>query len=135
MSIRTALPLFESKSTAMSDRMKTAAQKRRAYELKTIVAMLRMYCRAHHNAERAVLCRECRALQGYACRRLERCVFGDNKPTCAHCTVHCYKADMRERVREIMRWAGPRMVWRHPVLALRHMIAGRRPAPQLQRSR
>lgn len=74
------------------------------------------------------MCAECAALAGYARRRLERCVFGDAKPTCANCVVHCYRADMRERVREMMRWAGPRMLLRHPVLAIRHMIDGRRPA-------
>ena len=83
----------------------------------------------------AALCGGCTDLHDYAHRRLERCVFGDAKPTCANCTVHCYKADMRERIRVVMRWAGPRMLWRHPVLAVRHMIDGHLPAPSLQRSR
>jgi Nitrous oxide-stimulated promoter len=107
---------------------------RRAHEFKMIGAMLRMYCRAHHGGD-AALCRQCAELHDYARRRLERCVFGDTKPTCANCAVHCYKANMRERVRVAMRWAGPRMLWRHPVLAIRHMIDGRLPAPALQRSR
>ncbi len=105
--------------------------KRRAREFKTIAAMLRMYCRAHHRPKGAPLCASCTELAGYARRRLERCVFGDAKPTCANCTVHCYKAGMRERVRQAMRWAGPRMLWRHPVLAVRHILDGRRPAPAL----
>ena len=77
------------------------------------------------------LCAECAALMDYATRRLDRCVFGDDKPTCANCKVHCYSKSMRERVREVMRYAGPRMVWRHPVLALAHLRDGRRPAPDL----
>jgi len=105
---------------------------RRAREFKTIAAMLRMYCRAHHGSERAALCPDCAQLHDYARRRLERCVFGETKPTCANCTVHCYKPAMRERVRVVMRWAGPRMLWRHPVLAVRHMLDGRLPAPELQ---
>jgi hypothetical protein len=112
-----------------------AALRRRARELKTIAAMLRMYCRAHHRAQGAPLCRDCTELHDYARRRLERCVFGAAKPTCANCTVHCYKASLRERVRAAMRWAGPRMLWRHPVLAVRHIVDGRRPAPTLQRAR
>jgi len=32
---------------------------------------------------------------------------------------------MRERVRVVMRTAGPRMIWRHPILAIRHVIDGR----------
>jgi hypothetical protein len=102
----------------------------RRREWRTLDAMIRMHCRAHHGS--AELCAECEALSAYARRRLERCVFGDAKPTCANCVVHCYRGDMRERVREVMRWAGPRMLLRHPVLAIRHLlIDGRRPAPRL----
>ena len=106
--------------------------RRRAREFTMIAAMLRLYCRSHHAAPHAGLCEDCAALHDYARRRLERCVFGEAKPTCANCTVHCYKANMRERIRVVMRWAGPRMLWRHPVLALRHMLDGRLPAPKLQ---
>jgi hypothetical protein len=108
---------------------------RRAREFKTIVVMLRMYCRAQHGAKAPPLCDDCRELHDYARRRLERCVFGEAKPTCANCAVHCYKAVMRERVRQAMRWAGPRMIWRHPVLAVWHILDGRRPTPTLQRRR
>jgi hypothetical protein len=111
----------------------TGTAVRRARELRTIAAMITMYCRAHHGPTDAMLCDDCGALHDYARRRLQRCVFGDAKPTCAKCTVHCYKAAMRARVRQVMRWAGPRMLWRHPVLALTHELAGRRPAPTLQR--
>ena len=102
---------------------------RRRRELATIETMIGMYCRRHH-AGRAP-CPECAELFAYARRRLERCVYGDAKPTCANCTVHCYSADMREKVRVVMRWAGPRMLLRHPVVAVLHMIDGRRPAPLL----
>jgi hypothetical protein len=105
---------------------------RRARELKTIAAMVRLYCRGHHHAG-APLCPECASLMQYATRRLERCVFGDAKPTCANCAVHCYSADMRERVRVVMRWAGPRMLLRHPVLAIRHLLDGHQPVPTLPR--
>lgn len=93
--------------------------------------MLQLYCRAHHNSSE--LCPDCAALGDYARRRLERCRFGEGKPTCAKCPIHCYKPDMRERVREVMRWAGPRMLLRHPLLALYHLLDGRRPAPELPR--
>lgn len=104
---------------------------RRARELKTLMAMIILYCRHRHEGE--PLCVECTALARYAERRLERCIFGDAKPTCSNCVVHCYRADMRERVREVMRWAGPRMLFRHPVLAVRHMIDGMRPGIRLPR--
>jgi len=105
--------------------------RRRAREQRTLEAMMRMYCRHHHRQLRG-LCADCAALAEYSQRRLERCVFGDEKPTCANCVVHCYKADMRERVRVMMRWAGPRMIFRHPILAFMHKVVdGRLPAPLL----
>ena len=103
---------------------------RLARELKTMRAMVRLHCRDRHDASDA-LCAECAALLDYATRRLDRCVFGDDKPTCANCKVHCYSDSMREEVRAIMRYAGPRMAWRHPILAVAHLRDGRRPAPDL----
>ena len=104
---------------------------RRARELKTIEAMVHLYCRGHEHSDRAPLCSLCAALLGYARRRLGRCVFGDAKPACTNCVVHCYNAEMRERVRVVMRWAGPRMSLRHPILALFHLLDEKRPAPRL----
>lgn len=87
--------------------------------------MLELYCRRHH-CSTGGLCDECAALEAYADRRLDRCPYGPAKPTCANCPVHCYRAAERERMREVMRFAGPRMIWRHPVLALLHLLDGRR---------
>jgi len=103
--------------------------RRRGREFQTIAAMLSLYCRAHHRTKRGTLCSDCAELHDYARLRLDRCRFGDDKPTCAACPVHCYKADMRERVRQVMRWAGPRMLLRHPILSLRHLLDDRRPHP------
>ncbi len=103
---------------------------RLARELKTIRAMAWIYCHDLHGEDDA-LCTECEELMRYATRRLDRCVFGDDKPTCVNCTVHCYNEEMREQVRVMMRYAGPRMLLRHPLLALAHVRDGRRPAPDL----
>lgn len=100
-------------------------------EWRTLEAMIVVFCRSLHGGRRSALCPACRELREYAHARLERCPFGEEKPTCAHCRVHCYRATMRERVREVMRFAGPRMLTRHPYLALMHLwIDGRRPAPE-----
>lgn len=90
-------------------------------EKKTIEAMVGMYCRANHHS-RGELCRECDALLQYAFARIEKCPHGDEKPTCARCTIHCYRKDMRERVRQVMRFSGPRMMFRHPLLTLMHYL-------------
>ncbi len=108
---------------------------RRRRELKIIETMVGMYCRGHSHGNGEALCADCAALFEYATRRLQRCVFGDAKPTCANCLVHCYTAEMREQVRTVMRWSGPRMLVRHPILAILHMIDGRRPSPKLPEKR
>ena len=90
-------------------------------EKKTIGAMIRIYCSDLHRQSQA-LCDDCAALQAYALFRLDKCPFGSAKPTCAKCIVHCYKPTMREKVRLVMRQAGPRMTLRHPILAVFHVI-------------
>ncbi|MFZ5831515.1 MAG: nitrous oxide-stimulated promoter family protein [Planctomycetota bacterium] len=97
-------------------------------EKRTMAVMVRVYCRAHHGS-RGPLCAECQELLYYAVCRLDRCPFGEDKPTCAKCPIHCYRPEMRDRARAVMRYSGPRMLWRHPVLAIRHALEGRRPAP------
>lgn len=104
-------------------------------EHKTILAMIQMYCDAHHNHKKGELCTECKALSEYSFARLQHCPFQEEKPTCGNCTVHCYKAEMRERAKAVMRWAGPRMLFRHPLKALRHMIQAKKSAPTLQNVR
>ncbi|QPG07400.1 nitrous oxide-stimulated promoter family protein [Klebsiella pneumoniae subsp. pneumoniae] len=71
------------------------------------------------------------ALNAYADKRLDKCVFGENKPACKQCPVHCYQPAKREEMKQIMRWAGPRMLWRHPILTVRHLLDDRRPVPPL----
>jgi hypothetical protein len=97
-------------------------------ERRTVEAMVLMHCRARHGTATG-LCTECRRLLDYASKRLKRCPFQENKPTCGHCTVHCYQPEMRERIRTVMKFAGPRMLYRHPVLAFRHLLDSRRKAP------
>jgi hypothetical protein len=91
-------------------------------ELATFRSMARIYCSRHHGAAGGCLCPDCESLMQYAARRLEKCPYGTDKPTCANCPVHCYKPAQREQARAIMRFAGPRMLWRHPVRALTHVF-------------
>ena len=107
--------------------------KRLAREELTIVEMIAMYCRDHHGEELARaaegLCPGCAGLMAYARLRLELCRYGADKPTCAACPTHCYRPAMRDRVREVMRYSDPRMIKAHPVLAVAHLVDGRRKAP------
>ena len=90
-----------------------------AEEKKTVEQMIRLYCRFKEGYPE--LCSECRSLLEYAHVRLDRCKFGEAKKTCRQCPVHCYKKDMRERMRAVMRFSGPRMMWYHPVDAIKHL--------------
>lgn len=57
--------------------------------------MISFYCRKRHG--RNVMCKECETLNDYAVERLKKCPFGDDKPVCKNCKVHCYKSEMREK--------------------------------------
>ena len=114
----------KSRSSVISPR---ESSERLAREWQTIQTMIHIYCRDHHGDRK--LCAECQSLLDYAALRLDRCQFGAEKPTCAKCPVHCYQKSRREQVRVVMRYAGPRMLWEHPLLSLRHWLDGLKAAP------
>ncbi len=92
-------------------------------ELKTVQAMIRLYCQPQHGTKET-LCPDCEALLAYAEKRLDKCPYGERKPVCNRCAVHCYKPAMRKRVRDVMRYAGPRLFWHYPVLTIQHLLDG-----------
>ena len=106
-----------------------------AKEFKTIVAMTHIYCRDHHSLKNhgsiSGLCAECSEFKDFAEYRLSKCPYGQDKPTCKYCPVHCYKKDMKELARTIMIYSGPRMLLRHPILAIRHLLHDRKTVPEL----
>lgn len=104
---------------------------RLAREAATVSAMIHLYCRGQHQAN-GELCPDCSQLLEYANQRLLRCPFQEGKTTCAKCPIHCYKPEMREKIRVVMRYAGPRMLTRHPLMAVRHLLDGtrRKPGPK-----
>jgi hypothetical protein len=91
--------------------------------------MIRMYCRDRHR-DPSGLCPDCTALLEYSRDRTYTCRFGAEKPTCARCAVHCFRPAMREQIRAAMRYSGPRMTYRHPYLAMCHLMDRRKqPGP------
>ena len=94
---------------------------RRERESVIVQAMIKMYCDANHESEGS-LCEECESLSEYAEKRLLSCMYGEIKPVCKHCPVHCYSPAMREQMRKVMRWVGPRMIFRNPVFAVMHIF-------------
>lgn len=103
-------------------------EKRRAMEAEVMSMMIGIYCRGHHHANRSAasesepsLCPDCRRLLTYARSRITACPRMDVKSFCSACPVHCYSREMREKIREVMRWSGPRMLLHHPLMTLHHM--------------
>lgn len=90
----------------------------------TVEEMIGLYCRSIHKRSR--LCDECSELREYSGTRLKRCPFGDGKPVCSECKVHCYNKEMREKIRIIMKYSGPRMIFFHPLMAIMHIIDNRK---------
>ena len=103
-------------------------------EKKTIEAMIRIYCKNKHETDGA-LCPECAELYDYAKMRLDKCPFQEKKSTCGKCLVHCYQPQMREKVKKVMKYSGPRMLLHHPVLAMHHVIDGRKKPEKLTKKK
>ena len=109
---------------------KSLTHRRLRREYLPIEAMIHIYCHGQHDLNGEIdLCLECQSLRDYAHERLLRCPFQEDKSTCAKCSIHCYRPDMRERVREVMRYAGPHMAYRHPYLAFMHLVIDERRTP------
>lgn len=96
------------------------AEKKREREKCTVGEMIALYCRKNHGGK--PLCPDCAKLKEYAQMRSDRCPFMENKTFCSNCKVHCYKPEMREKIREVMRFSGPRMIFYHPFMAVSHVI-------------
>lgn len=95
---------------------------KRQREQQVVGQMIRLYCQKKHGTQKGALCPDCTALESYAQHRTEKCPFMESKTFCSNCRVHCYCPDMREKIRMVMRFSGPRMLFYHPVLAIRHLV-------------
>ena len=107
-------------------------ESKREREKKTVALMIRLYCRKKHRTKKA-LCPECQVLHDYAMLRSDKCPFMETKTFCSNCKVHCYKKDMREKIRTVMRFSGPRMILHHPLMAVRHVIESRKEKKRLEK--
>jgi Nitrous oxide-stimulated promoter len=96
---------------------------------RTVAGMVHIYCEQRHGSPRGTLCPSCGDLLAYARVRLAKCPFGPDKTTCRECPIHCYRPAQRAAMKTVMRDAGPRMLWRHPLLAIRHLWLDRKGPP------
>ena len=98
---------------------------------KSVVAlMLRHYCHRYHTPDDDNLCADCDGLMKYAMERLSHCRWGNSKPSCRKCPIHCYAPARREEIRRVMRVMGPKMLFIDPLAAIAHAWREMRPTPQ-----
>ena len=86
-------------------------------EIKLIGFMIDIYSKGNPHADF-----DTEALKEYAVERIQKCPYIETKTFCSSCKTHCYKAQQREQIRRIMRYAGPRMLLYHPILACKHVV-------------
>ncbi len=110
-----------------------STESKREREKKMVSQMITLYCRKNHGTK-GTLCPECAALNLYARQRSDKCPFMATKTFCSNCKVHCYKPEMREKIRMVMRFSGPRMIFHHPVAAIRHVIETKKEKRRLEKT-
>ena len=105
---------------------------KREREKRVASQMIALYCRKQHGNRRS-LCSECAELDSYARQRSDKCPFMETKTFCSNCKVHCYEPAMLEKIRKVMRFSGPRMLFHRPVMAIRHVIESKREKRRLEK--
>lgn len=96
-------------------------------DLKTLAMFINLYCRCKHGerdrqevelkthnvreiaGRPIILCEECRKLLIHAYVKRTHCPMHP-KPQCKHCPSHCYHPVYREKIREVMRYSGKKML-------------------------
>lgn len=82
--------------------------------------MVEIYCKGHKHENS--ICLDCQLIVDYGIRRIDNCPFGEEKTFCSQCKIHCFQDEKRKKVKEIMRYSGPRMIFYHPIMALKHIF-------------
>lgn len=98
--------------------MNIAVKRKKEKEVMTL--MISVYCRGKHGKNRE-LCEACEELLAYAVKRVERCPMMASKSFCSACKTPCYAPEKREQIKAVMRYAGPRMLLCHPIIAMKHL--------------
>lgn len=103
---------------------KIVLEEKKNKEKKLIQCMIKIYCRGnkHSRNKNQLICDSCQELLEYANMRIDKCPFTATKSFCSNCKVHCYQPQRREQIKSVMRYAGPRMLFVHPIMALKHMV-------------
>lgn len=68
---------------------------------------------------------ELKKLYAYCQARLERCPYKEKKSFCSNCKIHCYEKNKRQQIKAVMKYSGPRMLFKHPILLIKHSMQRR----------
>jgi hypothetical protein len=111
--------------------MKKNTKNRRENEKEIVGEMINIYCKGNHNKK--TICLECQGVLIYANTRIDNCPFMENKPFCSNCKIHCYKPEMREKICKVMRYSGRKILFYHPIMAIRHIIESKKEKKRLEK--
>ena len=101
--------------------MKKSIEKKRDREKKVISEMVKLYCRKNH--KKRELCDECRDVLNYSLNRIDNCKYMYTKTFCSNCKKPCYSPKMKEKIKQIMKFSVPRILFHHPLLVIYHIIS------------
>ena len=101
--------------------MKKSIEKKRDREKKVISEMVKLYCRKNH--KKRELCDECRDVLNYSLNRIDNCKYMYTKTFCSNCKKPCYSPKMKEKIKQIMKFSGLRILFHHPLLVISHMLS------------
>ena len=104
----------------MKKESESQISEKREKEKQLMKTMVTIYCKGHKHSSGNELCPSCMELLSYSYNKINRCPFMETKTFCNNCHVHCYQKEQREKVKEIMRYSGPRMLYHHPIVAIKH---------------
>jgi len=90
-------------------------EKKRQKEIQIVSLMIHLYCLHHDDIDE-------KELKDYATLRIQKCPMMETKTFCSRCPIHCYQKQMQEKIKKVMRYSGPRMLFYHPILLIKHMF-------------
>lgn len=105
---------------------------KREREKKMISQMIALYCHRNHHTRGAPLSRV-RGAERLRPRPLRALPVHGDEDLLRQLPRARYKPDMREKIRAVMRFSGPRMIFYHPVAAIRHVVETKREKKRLKR--
>lgn len=108
-------------------------EEKRQHEKEIVTCMIQLYCHKKHHTKEG-LCPSCQELNQYAIHQSDHCPFMATKTFCSNCKVHCYKPEMRAKIKEVMRFSGPRMLFHYPTATVKHLIESIKEKHRLEKS-